>query len=104
MPTWTSLFQRKNFLKKKKKNLQKKSLLNGKQCTSSLLRQAVGLFRVNTVCHIYPMYSDIQSWAKSVDPDQMLYFAASDLGLHCLPFNHTCLDASPDIQMDLFKF
>ena len=25
--------------------------------------------------------------ANSVDPDQMLHFAASDLGLHCLPMS-----------------
>ena len=32
------------------------------------------------------------SVANSVDPDQMLYFAASDLGLHCLlkPPLNTC--------------
>ena len=29
-------------------------------------------------------YSDRQAWANSVDPDQMLHYAASDQGLHCL--------------------
>ena len=32
-------------------------------------------------------------FASSGDPDQMLHFAASDLGLHCLPFS---LLGSPD--------
>ena len=27
----------------------------------------------------------VELFAKSGDPDQMLYSAASDLGLHCLP-------------------
>ena len=30
-------------------------------------------------------YSDRQAWANSEDPDQMLQYAASDLGLHWLP-------------------
>ena len=30
------------------------------------------------------MYIDKQAWAKSVDPDQMLQNAASDMGLHYL--------------------
>ena len=34
----------------------------------------------------------VERFANIGDPDQMLHFAASDLGLHCLPF--TLLGAS----------
>ena len=33
-----------------------------------------------------PKYWDRNAWENNVDPDQMLHSAASDLGLHCLPF------------------
>ena len=35
----------------------------------------------------------VELYANSGDPDQILHFAASDLGLHCLPIN---LLGSPD--------
>ena len=34
---------------------------------------------------IFTKYLDRQAWSNSVDPDQMLHSAASDLGLHFLP-------------------
>ena len=37
-------------------------------------------------------YWDRKSWANSVDPDQVLQNAASDLGLHCLPLIQYFLD------------
>ena len=33
-----------------------------------------------------PKYWNLQAFANSVDPDQMPQNAASDLGLHCLPY------------------
>ena len=30
----------------------------------------------------------VELFANSVDPDQMLHSAVSDLGLHCLPITH----------------
>ena len=36
--------------------------------------------------HNNPEYWDRQASANSVDPDQMLHSAASDLGLHYLPY------------------
>ena len=41
--------------------------------------------------NIYP-YWDRQAWANSVDPDQMLQNAASDLDLHYLQFIQQILD------------
>ena len=32
-----------------------------------------------------PKYWDRQTWANSVDPDQMQQNTVSDQGLHCLP-------------------
>ena len=46
---------------------------------------------------------DWQARANSVDPDQMLQNAASDLGLHCLPFPAVCY-TSTGSKMDLLKF
>ena len=36
--------------------------------------------------HNNPKSWDRQVFANSVDPDQMPHFAASDQGLHCLPY------------------
>ena len=30
----------------------------------------------------------VELFANRVDPDQMLHFLSSDLGLHCLPVTH----------------
>ena len=47
------------------------------------------------------MYEDRQVWANSVDPDQMLQNAASDLGLHGLPL----IQQSQGVKLiDLYKF
>ena len=34
--------------------------------------------------HIYRKYLERRAWTNSIDPDQMLQNAASDLGLYCL--------------------
>ena len=48
--------------------------------------------------HSYIKYLDWQAWANSVDPDQMLQTAASDLGLYCLPIIEQFLDTSTGIN------
>ena len=47
-----------------------------------------------TEYHIYQLYSDRQTWANSVDPDEMLQNAASHQGLHCLPLIQQFLDTT----------
>ena len=61
-------------------------------------RKPDGIFR------IYPKCLGRQSWANSVDPDQMLQNAAADLGLPCLPVIQQFLESPEDCQIDLFKF
>ena len=51
---------------------------------------------------IYPEYLGRQAWVNSVDPDQMLQNAASDLGLHCLPSIQQVSDTSKSSEMDMF--
>ena len=47
------------------------------------------------------MYLDRQTLANSIDPDQMLQNAASDLGLYCLQLiQQLFLDKSTCIKMD----
>ena len=53
--------------------------------------------------HIYPKYSDRQTWANSVDPDQMLQNAASDLGLHCLDSSSNSYTKSTDSRNGLVQ-
>ena len=48
--------------------------------------------------HIYPKYWDRQSLRNSVDPDQMLHSAASDLGLHCLPLIQQYFDIPEEVN------
>ena len=38
------------------------------------------------VCNLYIPREKWLNYLQTVDPDQMLHFAASDVGLHCLPF------------------
>ena len=54
--------------------------------------------------HIYPKYLDKQAWTNSVDPDQRLQNAASDQGLHCLPFIKEYFRYSTSSKADFFKF
>ena len=59
-------------------------------CPVYLQQQDVWLVFINTVCFIeIPVFN-----ANSVDPDQMLYSATSDLGLHYFPY--TLLEVSPN--------
>ena len=51
---------------------------------------------------IYQNYTERQSWANSVDPDQMLH-TASDLGLHCLQLIQLYFKLSKGSKTDLFK-
>ena len=62
--------------------------------TKTLIRlhRCAGLFESSSY-HNNLKYLDRQTCTNSVDPDQMPQDAASDLGLHCLPF----------IQQFLFK-
>ena len=52
---------------------------------------------------IYPKYLGRQTWANSVDLDQMLQSAAYGQGQHCLPlsqqFSHTSLSS----KINFFK-
>ena len=50
--------------------------------------------------HIYPMFSDRQAWANSVDPDEMPQNVASHQGLHCLPL----IQHDDDDDDDEFRF
>ena len=47
------------------------------------------------VYDIYLMYSDSQTWANSVDSDEMPQKATSHQGLHCLPLIMQFLDTPP---------
>ena len=49
-------------------------------------------------------YLDIQAEANSVDPDQILQAAASDLGPHCLLLIQQFFDTPTCSKMSLFKF
>ena len=53
--------------------------------------------------HNNPKYWDKKAFANSVDPDQMPQNAASDQGLHYLPYRNI-LDTSRGSTMDYFKF
>ena len=54
------------------------------------------------VCHIYPKYLDRETWANSVDPNQMLQNAVSACGLQFA--THTSvLDSSAGCKIDLFQ-
>ena len=55
------------------------------QLTSFMIALAVHRYIPWYLYRIYSKYSDRQSGANSVDPDQTPHNAASDLGLHCLP-------------------
>ena len=46
----------------------------------------------------YPKYWNSQAKTKSVDPDQMLHSAASDLDLHCLPLIQQFVHTSTAIE------
>ena len=50
-----------------------------------------------------PKYWDRQTWANSVDPDQMQQNGVSDQGLHCLSSSFI-LDAWTGSKIDLIKF
>ena len=52
----------------------------------------------------YRMYSDRQTWANSVDPDETPQNAASHQGLLCLPIIQQFLDTVSDSTLYLFKF
>ena len=39
------------------------------------------------LCPLYSIFDGNALLANSVDPDQMPYYVASDLGLHCLPLS-----------------
>ena len=54
--------------------------------------------------HIYHMYSDKQTWANSIDPNETPQNAASQQGLHCLPLIQQFLDRTSDSKLYLFKF
>ena len=51
---------------------------------------------------IYLMYSDRQTWANRVDPEEMPL--ASRRGLHCLPLIQQLLDTLTGNKLHLFKF
>ena len=58
--------------------------LNSLNRTGSLLVEGVSGFFL-----LLPCFIEVHVFnANSVDPDQMLHPAASDLGLHCLPMFH----------------
>ena len=44
-------------------------------------------YKSRSVYHIYPVYSDRQTCANSVETDQTPRSAASDQALHCLPLD-----------------
>ena len=50
------------------------------------------------------MCSDRQAWANSIDPDEMQQYAASHLGLHCLPLIQQFLDTTSGSELYWFKF
>ena len=50
------------------------------------------------------MYSDRQSWANTLDPDEMPQKAVSHQGLHCLPLIQQFLDTTSGSKLYLFKF
>ena len=54
--------------------------------------------------HIYRKYLERPTWTNSIDPDQMLQNAASDLGLYCLSQIKQFLDTSKGSKIDLIKF
>ena len=51
--------------------------------------------------NIYPIkYSDIQAWAKNLDPDETRQNAASDQGLWCFPLiQQLFVDTSTDREI-----
>ena len=51
-----------------------------------------------------PKYWDRKVFANSVDLYQMLQYAASDQGLHCLPTYSNILDTSRGSRIEYFKF
>ena len=51
-----------------------------------------------------PKYWGRLAFANSVDPDQMLQNAASDQGLHYLPYIEQSLRTPRGSRMDYFKF
>ena len=53
---------------------------------------------------ISPKYSDRLSWAKSIDTDQMLHSAVSDLSLYCLLLVPLVLDTWKGCVVDLSNF
>ena len=61
------------------------SVLHWTQDQAALQKKFFKLLLENKMYRNNPKCWDRQAWANSVDPDQMLQNAASDLGLHCLP-------------------
>ena len=53
---------------------------------------------------IYPIYSDRQVCANSVDPEQTPQNAASDQGLHFLPLIQWFLDIPKGSKVEMFSF
>ena len=58
----------------------------------------------NIVYRNNPGYWDRQAFANSVDPDQTPQYAASDQGLHCLPYIQQYFKHIKRYRMDYWKF
>ena len=62
---------------------------------------AVSSSRYVKITIFYPLYSDRQAWANSVDPDQTPHSVVSDQGLHCLSLIYQVFDTSTSNHSNL---